>query len=104
MNQPSFSDGPPVPLMVEGTVDAATLQQLFTDLTTAAVILAVKEKGGPASYALAGEHDLETARRRLLAGEARAIQLRYRFAEHEWTDTILAIPGGFRVVRCRHDP
>ena len=45
----------------------------------------------------------DDARDRLLNGSARAVQVRYCYDGFEWTDTILAANGGFRVVRCRHD-
>jgi hypothetical protein len=104
MSQPQFDDGPPVPLMVDGTIDAATLRQLFSDLAAAATILGVREKGGPTVCASAEEPPAEVARDRLLSGAARAVQVRYRFADSEWSDTILSLFNGFRVVRCRHDP
>lgn len=103
MSQPTFADGPPVPMMVEGLIDAATLTQLFADLEAAGTILGVREKGGPAAFAAAGEITPADARERLLAGTARAVQVRYHFDGHEWTDTVLATPAGFRVVRCRHE-
>lgn len=101
MTQPTFADGPPVPLMVEGLIDPPTLARLFADIRTAGAVLGVREKGGPAEFA-GGEVPLATALDRLLAGAARAVQVRYRHDGHEWTDTVLAATGGFRVVRCRH--
>jgi hypothetical protein len=103
MTQPQFTDGPPVPMMVEGLIDAATLRQLFADLAAHATVLGVREKFGPTTYTHAGELTTDDALGRLLRGHARAVQVRYRFADHEWTDTILAASGGFRVVRCRHE-
>lgn len=103
MTPPTFADGPPVPLMVEGHIDPPTLTRLFADLESAAVVTGVREKGGPAEFAAAGELSAAAALDRLLAGTARAVQVRYRFDGHEWTDTIVAVPRGFRVVRCRHD-
>jgi hypothetical protein len=104
MSQPQFQDGPAVPLMVEGAIDADTLRRLFADLTEAATVVGVREKSSPAAYTAADETLPEVALERLLSGAARAIQVRYRFADYEWTDTILGLPGGFRVVRCRHTP
>ena len=103
MTQPTFSDGPPVPLMVEGQIDSPTLIQLFADIQSAGTVLGVREKGGPVEYAGEGELSLTIAQERLLAGIARAIQIRYRHDGHDWTDTVLAAPAGFRVIRCRHD-
>ena len=103
MTQPTFPDGPPVPLLVEGVIDATTLRQLFADLATAATMLGVQEKSAPTAYTSSTEPAPDTALARLLAGVARAVQVRYRFAGHEWTDTILSVSGGFRVIRCRHE-
>ena len=103
MTQPTFADGPPVPLLVEGLIDAAALRQLFADLAEAATVLGVREKGAPATYSGAEAVPTETAMARLLSGAARAVQVRYSFGGHEWVDTIVALAGGFRVVRCRYD-
>lgn len=103
MSEPTFAEGPPVPLMVEGLIDAMTLQQLFTDLASSAVVLDVREKGGPRSYAGPTGLTPELARDRLLSGLTRAVQVRYSYDVHEWTDTILKMPTGYRVVRCRHE-
>jgi hypothetical protein len=102
MTQPTFSDGPPVPLMVEGTLDATGLRQLFADLSTAATVREVREKGGPTEYTSGNELPLAAACDRLLSGAARAIQLRYHFDGHDWTDTIFALPTGYRTIRVRH--
>ncbi|MFO0798461.1 MAG: hypothetical protein U0804_13370 [Gemmataceae bacterium] len=103
MTQPTFADGPPVPLMVEGLIDPPTLARLFADLESAATGPSAREKGGPGAFAGAGETPPAAALERLLAGTARAVQLRYRFDGHDWTDTVTAAAGGFRVVRCRHE-
>lgn len=103
MTQPTFADGPPVPLLVEGLIDAAALRQLFADLAEAATVLGVREKGAPAAYCEAEPLAAAEAAARLLSGAARAVQVRYVYGGHEWVDTILALPGGFRVVRCRFD-
>ncbi len=103
MTQPTFADGPPVPLMVDGVIDATTLRRLFDDLAASAVILGLREKSGPTAYTGGDEPTPESALSRLLTGRVRAVQVRYRYADHEWTDTILTVPNGFRVVRCRHE-
>jgi hypothetical protein len=102
MTQPTFEEGPPVPLMVEGVIDRETLTRLFADIQSAGTILGVREKGGPAEYACGDTMPPAVALERLLAGTARAVQVRYQFDGHEWTDTVLATASGFRVVRCRH--
>lgn len=102
MTQPTFPDGPPVPVLVEGVIDPATLTRLFADLSAAATGVDVREKGAPRDYAGPAELTPAAVLERLLSGAARAAQIRYRFDGHEWTDTVLAVPNGFRVVRCRH--
>lgn len=103
MTQPTFVDGPPVPLMVEGFVDAATLRQLFADYSTSAEIIGIREKGDLRVYADAVGITADTAFDRLLKAATRAVQVRYRHDGFEWTDTILAASAGFRVIRCRHE-
>lgn len=103
MNQPKLPDGPQVPLMVEGVIDRETLSRLFADLATAATLIGIREKGGPREYGGAEALDPAIALNRMLTGAARAVQIRYRFDGHEWTDTVMTLPAGFRVVRCRHD-
>jgi len=103
MSQPTFADGPPVPLMVEGLIEAGTLRQLFAELSAAATILGVREKGGPTEYAGGEAMPPAVALERLLTGTARATQIRYQFDGYEWTDTVLLVGGGYRVVRCRHE-
>lgn len=103
MTQPTFSEGPAVPLMIEGLVDENTLRQLGDELLSATSIISIREKGNPTSHAADGELTVNQALTRLLSGYVRAIQVRYAFAGHEWTDTILSMPDGYRIVRCRHD-
>lgn len=102
MSQPQFADGPPVPLMSEGLIDAETLRQLAADLEVAAEVLSVREKGAPGAHSGTDEVSLALAIDRLLTCASRAAQIRYRYAGQEWTDTIMAMEDGYRVVRCRH--
>ena len=104
MTQPQFADGPPVPLMAEGFLDATALNQLVAGLRARATVLGVREKAAAAAYARTEEPSLDSAIVRLKAGETRAVQVRYRYDGHEWTDTVFTILTGFRVVRCRHEP
>lgn len=103
MNQPQFTEGPPVPLMVEGVLDDARLAQLAADLSTATTILAIREKGGAASYASPEELSLSEGLSRLQDGRSAALQIHYRFDGFEWIDTLLRMAAGYRLVRCRVD-
>jgi hypothetical protein len=103
MTELNFADGPPVPLMTEGLIDAHMLRQLVSDLNTFTMVLGVREKSGPGSYADATESNLVAAVDRLTSGTCRAVQVRYCYDGSEWTDTIMHMPTGFLVVRCRHE-
>jgi hypothetical protein len=84
--------------LTEAVLDAATLDALFADLAAHADVLDVFVKGGPDRRAREGTADL-TAARALLDGEARGVQIRYRWDGDEWRDTVMRAPGGFRVIR-----
>ena len=103
MNQPTLPDGPPVPLMVDGLIDAVTVRQLFADLATSATILGVRHKGDPTHYTGANDMSLDEAQISLLTGAQRSVQIRYYYAGYEWTDTLFSLSIGYRVVRCRHE-
>jgi hypothetical protein len=103
MSQPTFSDGPPVPIMVEGVMQEAMLRQYFTDLQTCATIMEILEKNLLATTSVSTANDLNTLLHKLLNGETRRAQIRYLYDGVHWTDTLLASRRGFKVVRCRHD-
>jgi len=103
MTQPTFADGPPVPLMVEGTLDSTGVRQLFAELSSATAVVGVRMKDSPTRYTNVEEPTLDEAVERLLSGGTRAVQVRYYFAQQEWSDTIMGVNGRFRVVRCRQE-
>ena len=82
-------------------VNAARRQLI--DLAHCTQILAVIPKGGPQAYATDRGIDLETARLGLASGQFRGVQVRYRYEKQEWCDTLLAMPGGVRLVRISLD-
>jgi hypothetical protein len=101
MSNPAPGDGPPVPILVENVVDADLLRQLFADLTQHAQMLSIQEKADPTAYTQSAPLTLEDALSRLLGPAPTRIQLRYRFDQTEWIDTILTTPTGYRVLRCQ---
>jgi len=103
MTQPTFTEGPPVPLMIEGVLDAVKLAELFSDLTTHASAIEVRKKGGPAAYSGTVESTLDGLLAELQKGAERAAQIRYHFDGHNWTDTLFATSKGFRIIRTRHE-
>lgn len=102
MSEPASA--PPLPAVHEGQLDDEGLEALFTDVATAATLLAVVVKRGRTAEPPSVASALEAARAQLRAGAARAVQLRYRHEGREWWDTISpCAPGRWRVVRIAHD-
>ena len=91
------------PELQQATLDPATFEQLFIDLATHTEVLGIHAKGRATAYAGNDHLDLRGARAALLAGVVRGVQIRYRFQEVEWWDTLLAIDGAIRLVRTRPD-
>lgn len=90
---------PELPPLWQATFDDRLLDQLFADLATAADVLSVQAKTDPRKYATADPLTLGAARERLTAGDVRGVQVHYRYDGREWTDTVLRVPGGYRLVR-----
>jgi hypothetical protein len=99
---PEFSEGPPMPAMCEAVLSDGDLARLFEDLAACTSILSVQEKGSVAAYAETGPAVLTSAQSRLLSGNVRGLQIRYAYQDHDWTDTLIRLPHGTRLVRCQH--
>ena len=85
------------PDVLEATCDRHGLVRLATDLRERAEILGVKvrdARGKSRDDATAADAVAMLGR-----GDARAVQVRYRFDGVEQVDTILATATGFRVIR-----
>jgi len=94
-----MADERPLPELNEGLLDAATLDQLFADLTDCAVGLEVRLKSGSARRAHAGTTTLTEAREALIAGRVRGAQVRYFWDGKAWIDTLIRVPDGVRICR-----
>ncbi len=92
-----------MPELRQSVLDPATLAALFNDLEHCAKVLEVVPKQSRHRFVEAAAVSLDEGRRMLLAGEARAVQIRYLYDNAEWWDTLIAEPAGVRIVRIRHD-
>lgn len=92
-----------IPTLHQAELDPATLAQLFRDLTDHAEVMGISAKGGPTAYAGGDTLDLTTAHAALMAGAVRGVQIRYRYADEEWWDTLIRLPSGVRLVRTKPD-
>jgi hypothetical protein len=93
--------GPPLPTLVEGLLGDPELELLFTELAAHGRILEVLTRVGPRDHASPDRLTLGEAKRLLLSGAVRAVQVRYHFDDAEWSDTLIRLPTGTRVVRCK---
>jgi hypothetical protein len=95
---------PPLPELEQGLLDAAGLAALVADLHAHATVIDVVAKGGALVRADGRNLGLDEGIAALKDGQVRGLQLRYRHEDVEWWDTLIAAPGGWRIVRIRHDP
>lgn len=90
---------PRLPDVQQAVLDSATLQALFRDLAQFTQILAVIPKMAAAAMVAEQGIDLDNARAGLISGTYRGVQVRYRYDNQEWCDTLLNTPAGIKLVR-----
>lgn len=91
----------PAPDLYQGDLDRAQLEALFADLAACAQLQHIRVRGGDAKP---DAPTLEGTRDQLLAGTINAAQLLYAFDGEGWCDTVMAVEGGYRLVRVRQQP
>jgi hypothetical protein len=92
-----------LPDLNQELVDEQTIEALFRDIEACTRLLEVIIKGAPQAHAEASRPTLRQAHDLLLGGTVRGVQLRYVHEGAEWWDTILAMRGGYRLVRIRQE-
>lgn len=103
-SQLSLADGPAMPQMREAILTAEDVDSMLADWKAHTQLLHVSGKGRLRTQV--GDSTIlsvDGAVEQLISGQLLAIQVRYRFDSYQWTDTLLNAPGGFRLVRCRHE-
>ena len=86
--------------LLQAKCDSEGLERLFSDLRGLATVKLVRVRGAERGRS----HDevgLSEASALLARGEARAVQIRYRYDGDEFIDTIWPEGSGYRVVRVR---
>jgi hypothetical protein len=91
-----------LPPLQQTVLDPATAEALFRDLAACTQILSVTPKTRSVGHTR-GAITIDEARVGLLSGELHGAQIRYRYDDAEWCDTLFATPQGLRVVRIRTD-
>lgn len=85
----------------EAVLDDAALSQLLFDIEHAATLIAVVIRPLGARRAVAEQPSLADAYRALCERTA-SVQLRYRFRDEEWWDTLLPTGDAVRLIRISH--
>lgn len=88
-----------VPLLHQGVLDAAGIDQLLGDIAALGEVLEIQVKQGAQQRADTAPIGLAEARRMLAEGAASALQIRYAFDGEIWVDTLIGTANGARVVR-----
>ena len=90
---------PRLPDVQQAVLDTATLDALFRDLAHYTQIIAVVPKTAAAGMVNERSISLDDARAGLTSGAFRAVQVRYRYDQREWCNTLMGTPAGVRLVR-----
>jgi hypothetical protein len=98
----SALDGPPMPEMRQGMLSNGDLKELCADLTQLAHILSIQTRARGNTNAETRSSSLDDALQELWDGKLHAVQIRYAYDSHEWTDTLMRADGHVRVIRCQH--
>lgn len=91
-----------LPPLQRAVLGASELEDLFFDLEAAAELLGVTVKPSATGHALPGAPSLAEAHDLLVARQVAGVQIRYRYQDAEWWDTLLLDPGGVQLIRVQH--
>jgi hypothetical protein len=92
----------PLPELHQTVLTPETLADLVTDLKACAKILVVMPKAGP-GYVAPKEIDLDEGAKLLESGQLRGLQIRYRYQNEEWWDTLINRDGNISITRIQQD-
>lgn len=101
-NPSQLPDGPAIPEMREAILTVDDVRELVADLRAHACVTGTLCRAGTRRQTPPDHIPLEAAIEQLFARTVTAIQIRYQFSGHDWTDTLLHSPAGIRLVRCQH--
>jgi hypothetical protein len=90
--------------MRDALLGSEEFHALITDLTTYTRVTNTLCKAGPRQQTPPHNLTLSDAAAMFLARTVTAIQIRYEYDGHLWSDTLLHVPQGIRLVRCQHVP
>ncbi|MEQ1826741.1 MAG: hypothetical protein ABL921_12380 [Pirellula sp.] len=100
--QRTDDEGPAIPEMREALLHPEELRELGADLEKFATVHQVLCKSGARDRSPATNRSVLEAIENLIAKSITAIQVRYRFDNHDWTDTLVHDRDCVRLIRCQH--
>ncbi len=94
----------PEPQVVQADLTVADVRQLVADLAAHGAAIEVLVKGAATEHVREGVRPpaLRDVPSIVQERTACGIQLRYHFDGSDWTDTLMIVPAGARLVRIRH--
>lgn len=95
---------PPLPALHSSTLTLAQVEQLLTDIETCTELIEILPKyAAQQNVPDSAQITLAEAADLLASKSVRGLQLRYRYQEADWWDTLMTSGDQFRIVRIRHD-
>ena len=95
-----------LPPMREATLDANQVQALFSDIAQLGSEIMLMQRSDNARRASASQPNctekVELAKTALLSGTVNRVQIRYRWKDSLWIDTLSCQPDGYHIVRIAH--
>jgi hypothetical protein len=93
-----------LPDLTNASLDAAQVEQLLRDIELCAQITEIIPKLAARGHVPEAPNISLAQARELLASRAiRGLQIRYRYENADWWDTLMLTGEQFRLVRIRHD-
>jgi len=95
-----------LPPMREALLSTAQIEQLFADIDAMASDILLMQRSSRAARATATQatssDNLDSAKSALLSGHITRLQIRYRWDDTAWIDTLETKPEGTRLIRIAH--
>ncbi|APZ93886.1 hypothetical protein [Fuerstiella marisgermanici] len=95
-----------LPPMREAILAAEQVEELFADIEQLGTDILLMQRSSRTAQANVSQADaarnLQVAKTSLLSGGIARVQIRYRWQDTLWIDTLEAKPGGYRIIRIAH--
>jgi hypothetical protein len=101
---PEPSGPPKLPELHTAMLDDAGLEALFRDLEVCTEVMEINAKFAARDYVPERARlTLAEARDLLIQRATRGVQIRYRYEDADWLDTLMVQDNAYRLVRIRPD-